>query len=208
MRYKITFLAFAATALASPAPEPSDPSELYDTNTFEAGSLLLDYLDPPSSIRNILATAIPPSFYVDMLDPASSSSILNEVSAGNFPAWYSSLPSNVKAWATTAFEDKTLSGPATADSSISVTASSVVAVSTSANTSANPTGSNAVKTSQVPTSPAATARSTSDASSSSASASASNSQSTGGASGPNGGVVTGVAGLAGAAGVLALVLAL
>lgn len=198
MQYKlITTAAIVATALAAPSPVNTDSSDLYD-DTSDYNSLLLDYLNPPTSIRSVLATAIPSSFYMDMLDPASMSSVLNEVSAGNFPAWYSSLPSDVKAWATTVSEEQVASASPTTSNEALVTASEVLATSTSPITAASQTGSTAVETS-----PASSVSSTVVTGTSSASASSS--QSTGGAPRPTGGVVAGVAG---AAGVLALALGL
>ncbi|KAJ5819446.1 hypothetical protein N7474_005037 [Penicillium riverlandense] len=53
----------------------------------------------PHSILTALESAIPPSWYTDILQPTFRSSIESEIQAGTLPAWYNSLPSSVKAWA-------------------------------------------------------------------------------------------------------------
>ncbi|KAJ5287296.1 hypothetical protein N7478_002982 [Penicillium angulare] len=193
MQYKlITTAAIVATALAAPSPANTESdSDVYNLDTSDYNSLLLDYLNPPTSIRSVLATAIPSSFYMDMMDPASSSSILSDINAGNFPAWYSSLPNNVKAWATTAFEDDVATASPTLSSEILATASDSAAASTSSVVVTSGTGSAAA------TSSTATTGSTS--------AEATSSQSTAGAPRSTGGVAVGVAG---AVGVLALAIGL
>ncbi|KAJ5093617.1 hypothetical protein N7456_009478 [Penicillium angulare] len=195
MQYKlITTAAIVATALAAPSPANTDTdtdSDVYNLDTSDYNSLLLDYLNPPTSIRSVLATAIPSSFYMDMLDPASSSSILSDIDAGNFPAWYSSLPNNVKAWATTAFEDEVATASPTISSEALVTASDSAATSTSSVAVTSETGSAAATSSTTATG--------------STSAEATSSQSTAGAPRSTGGVAVGVAG---AVGVLALAIGL
>lgn len=54
----------------------------------------------PTSILTVLATAVPATWYQDILDPASRSSIISDIEAGTLPAWYNELPSSVRAYAT------------------------------------------------------------------------------------------------------------
>jgi hypothetical protein len=222
MQYKtLATLFFAATALAAPATDStSDYSDLYDTSNSDDS---YDLADVPTSILTVLATAIPDSWYSDILDPSSRDSIISAAAAGTYPAWYNSLPSSVKAWATSNFDDELLGASSTVDSSATQTESAGSTASKTGSSSAIETGSSsgsssaaagvsttATQTSSnaAETSSSSTSDSSSDSSSSasaSASASASSSQSTGGAPAPTGGVAIGVAS---AAGILAFALAL
>jgi hypothetical protein len=214
MQYKVLVPLFlAATALAAPAPDATGTSSSYETSDDYANIDGYDYgdsyglADVPSSILTVLATAIPSSFYDDLLNPESRSAIISAAAAGTYPAWFNELPSSVKAWATSNFDDGALGASATATGSASETGSSAVAASNTASQTASQTASSAVKTTSGSSSTSAPSNSasSSDVSSSSASASASPVHSTGGAPAPTGGVAMGVAG---AAGVLALALAL
>ncbi|KAJ5185152.1 hypothetical protein N7491_006977 [Penicillium cf. griseofulvum] len=197
----------AATALAAPADSAATPS-------LEAAESNLDLNDVPSSILAVLVTAIPDSWYSDIMDPASLSAIASAASAGTYPAWYNALPNSVKSWATDFGGDLAASALTTADSSATPTepagssaietGSSIVIVGSN---TASQTSNAATTTSDSSTS-ASTSGSSSDSSSrsaSSASSSPSSTRSTGGAPAPTGGVAMGVAG---AAGILALALAL
>ncbi|KGO71721.1 hypothetical protein PITC_027340 [Penicillium italicum] len=206
MQYKILATLFlATTALAAPA-DPTATSSSTETadsdDTYNIG-------DVPSSIMNVLATAIPASWYDEIIDPASRSSIASQVAAGTYPAWYNALPSSVKAWATANLDDQIGGATATPDSSATrietadsgavETGSSAAAIQTS---NAAETSSNAAKTTLASTTSSGP---NSDSSSSSTSSSPSSSKSTGGAPAPTGSIAMSVAG---AAGVLALALAL
>lgn len=225
MQYKaLATIFFAATALAAPADSTStsasldfaDNNDLYDDYYEDIYDDIYEAV--PSSILTVLATAIPATWYNDLLDPASRDSIVSEAMAGTYPAWYNSLPSSVKAWATSNAELIGASATATqteaTDGSTFKTGSTAAASHTSfasetsaasqtpdANTS-TPTTSSASTTSS---SSSSQSSSESSSESSSASSSPSSSQSTGGAPAPTGGITMGVAG---AAGVLALALAL
>ncbi|KAJ5384762.1 hypothetical protein N7517_002673 [Penicillium concentricum] len=200
MQYKVlATLFFAATALAAPA----DSTATSGTETTGSDDTF-DLEDVPSSIMSVLATAIPESWYNDLLDPASLSAIDSAASAGTYPAWYNALPSDVKSWATGHFGADLMGGASatatqtkSAGSSAIETGSSLVGYSITA----TQTSSNAAET----TLASSTSGSSSDSTSSSASSSPSSSQSTGGAPAPTGAVAMGVAG---AAGLLALALAL
>ncbi|KXG47070.1 uncharacterized protein PGRI_038160 [Penicillium griseofulvum] len=199
-------LFLAATALAAPADTAATPSiETADSN--------FDIEDVPSSILAVLATAIPDSWYSDIMDPASLSAMASAAEAGTYPAWYNALPNSVKSWATEFGGDLDGDASATADSSATPTepaGSSAIetgssAVVVGASTTASRTSSNAAETTPASSTSASTSGSGSDSSSSSASSSPSSTHSTGGAPAPTGGVAMGVAG---AAGILALALAL
>jgi hypothetical protein len=224
MQYKaLATLFFAATALAAPADSTSTSSspEFVDSN-----DLYDDYLEDiyddiyeavPSSILTVLATAIPATWYNDLFDSASRDSIVSEAMAGTYPAWYNSLPSSVKAWATNeAFIgiSATATQTETADGSTFKTGSTAAASQTSFASETSVASQTPAKTTSASTTPSSSSsqstsesssESSSDSSSSSASSSPSPSQSTGGAPAPTGGITMGVAG---AAGVLALALAL
>lgn len=215
MQYKILATLFlATTALAAPAPADSTATASSTDTTDSDDSL--DLADVPSSIMSVLATAIPASWYDDLMDPASRSAIVSEAAAGTYPAWYNALPSSVKAWATSNFDDQIAGATATADSTATQTETAdSTAVETGSSTAASQTSnaaetsSNAAETSSnaAETTSASTTSSgsSSDSSSSSTSSSPSSTHSTGGAPAPTGGIAMSVAG---AAGVLALALAL
>ncbi|OGE58019.1 hypothetical protein PENARI_c001G08429 [Penicillium arizonense] len=223
MHYKVLIpLSLAATALAAPATDATGTSSSYETSDDYDVNISYDdsygLANVPSSILAVLATAIPSSFYDDVLNPASRSAIISAAAAGTYPAWYNELPSSVKAWATSNFDNEFIGASATAasDSETAVSSASQTAAGSASETgssavaasnTASQTASSAVKTTSSSSSASTTSgsASSSDASSSSASASASPSHSTGGAPAPAGGVAMGVAG---AAGILALALAL
>ncbi|RHZ50810.1 hypothetical protein CDV55_100672 [Aspergillus turcosus] len=171
-----TFL-FAALAVANPVPEP------------QAGDLNAILANIPSSIVAELMTAVPPSVIQAFANPTSASSIIAQIEQGNIPAWYSSLPADVKAWASSAAMAEV--------SAMSVT-------TTPTGTGSMSTATAATATATPTTTATGTASSTKTTTSSAANASAtSTSTSTGGAA------ATGLAvSFAGAAGVLALALAL
>ncbi|CDM33727.1 hypothetical protein DTO013E5_1496 [Penicillium roqueforti] len=223
MQYKVlTTLFLAATALAAPADPTATSSGTETADSDET----YDISDVPSSIMSVLATAIPASWYDEIIDPASRSVIISEAAAGTYPAWYNALPSSVKAWATSNFDDQLAGVSATAsatgtqtetaDSSAIETGSTTpsrqtsnAAVTTSASTTAS--GSTSISSSSSDSSSDSSSSiisspsSASSSDSSSSSSSPSSSQSTGGAPAPTGGIAMGVAGMAG---VLALALAL
>lgn len=194
MQYKaLATLFLAATALAAPATEGSGD---FDSSDIDVLSNI------PNSILTVLATAVPQSWYADLLDDSSRSSIISAAEAGTYPAWYNSLPSSVKAWATD--YDNQLFGSSTVDSSATGTTSgSSSVVETGSSTSSRTTSSGSSTTaSQTSTTAIETS---SSSTSTTASSSPSSTESTGGAPAATGHFAMGVAG---AAGVLALALAL
>ncbi|EAW08962.1 uncharacterized protein ACLA_099060 [Aspergillus clavatus NRRL 1] len=92
-------LVLASLALASPAPQNTGTA---DSSGLDTSDLLSLYDSAPSSILNVLATAVPSTWIAAMANPTSVSSIVNDIEHGTYPAWYSSLPESVKAWATSA----------------------------------------------------------------------------------------------------------
>lgn len=200
MRNFLAVLLFAVSALASPQPQITGSGESSgsvtnpdaDASASSAASALVAAI--PSSILTVMETAIPASWQEEILtDPSFRSSVASAASAGTYPAWYNELPSSVKAWASSNFDAQ------------------VLGVSTTSQGVASETGSNAVTTGATATqsvsntSGSSSAVSSVSGSTSASSAAASSAKSTGGAPAPTSGVAMGVAG---AAGVLALALAL
>ena len=105
MQFKvIVTLLLSSTALASAydaqpatitasAVAWSGSSDSSETNPDSSSTVV------PHSILTALESAIPPSWYTDILQPTFQDSIWSEIQAGTMPAWYNSLPSSVKAWA-------------------------------------------------------------------------------------------------------------
>jgi hypothetical protein len=58
---------------------------------------------PPPSIVSVLVTAVPPSFYSSLEDPASRSALFHSIQDGDYPQWYKDLPGSVKSWLSTAY---------------------------------------------------------------------------------------------------------
>jgi hypothetical protein len=160
----------------------------------------------PNSILTVLETAIPASWYEEIMDPTSRSSLVSEIEAGTLPAWYNALPSSVKAWASAqggfaenfvgatsaASDDTTTVGDATPATTSAINTAAATATQTGA------TSSDKVATGTVSTSETSTA-------SASASTSPSTATSTGGAPVATAGVAMS---FAGAAGLLGLAIAL
>ncbi|KAJ5646475.1 hypothetical protein N7490_002847 [Penicillium lividum] len=146
----------------------------------------------PNSILTVLETAIPASWYASIDDPTFRSSVISEIEAGTFPAWYIALPSSVKAWA---FSEEGLNGiiGAATTSSDEQTATAT-ATTSGVNNAASTATQTAAPSSNAVTSGAA---STSKARTSAASVSPSTASSTGGAPVATAGVAMGFAGIAG-----------
>ncbi|KAJ5216325.1 uncharacterized protein N7498_002732 [Penicillium cinerascens] len=229
----VAALFFSTLALAAPAPQATSDSTVTDGSGFDLGDAADALSDVPSSILSVLETAIPASWYNDLADPASQSSMIAAMEAGTMPAWYNNLPASVKAWATSADEFGLADVTATADSAdstdspsgstgsaaVQTTAASTSSASESASV-ASVSGSAAMQTTATSTSSASesasvasvsgsaamqtTATSTSSGSAS-ASSKAASSTSTGGAPIATGSVAMS---LAGAVGLLGLAIAL
>jgi len=200
MRNFFAVLLFTVSALASPEPQITGSGESSgsltnpdaDASASSAASALVAAI--PSSILTVMETAIPASWQDEIItDPSFRSSVASAASAGTYPAWYSELPSSVKAWASSNFDVQVLGISTTSQDVASETGSNAVAT----NVSATQSVSDASQITSSGTSSAAT--------SVSGSASAFSAKSTGGAPAPTNGVAIGVVG---AAGVLALAFAL
>ncbi|KAG2016853.1 hypothetical protein GB937_006055 [Aspergillus fischeri] len=84
-------LLFAALAVANPAPAPQAGDDL---------NALMDSV--PSSVLDVLMTAIPPSVVAALANPTQAASIVQEIEQGQVPDWYANLPDSVKSWASSA----------------------------------------------------------------------------------------------------------
>ncbi|KAJ5094294.1 hypothetical protein N7456_010155 [Penicillium angulare] len=194
-------LLFVAPALASPVGSDSTDSWSDSTDALSeyAENLIVPTVSVPDSILSVLETAVPVSWYEEIMDPSSLSSIMNDIEAGTFPAWYNALPSSVKAWAYSEAELDFLSiTGADSSSSEATVAPQATATTTPLNVAVTNTAaanvSSGAPTSEVASS--SSAKSTSQVSSPS-SASASSATSSGGAPVPTTGVAMGLAGVAG-----------
>ncbi|KAJ5443821.1 uncharacterized protein N7458_007693 [Penicillium daleae] len=186
MQFKLlAALLFSATALA--APQATGTS----SDSMDAAALLASV---PNSILTVIETAVPVSFLNDIMDPSSRSSLIAQIEAGTLPAWYSSLPNSVKAWATSAFFNAEASATDAAASGATATGSGSTA-------SGSAPSASAAVSSAVPSASAAASSNSASASSAAASATSSG----GAAPVATGGVAMS---MVGAAGILGLALAL
>lgn len=208
MQYKVAAALFFSTlALAAPAPQETGSASSMDAendSAFEAA------YNVPSSIMTVLETAIPASWYDELANPTSESKIISEIEAGTLPAWYNKLPASVKEWASTAdlFNVAAATTAADADSTTTATANvktAAEASSTGAAKTDSVAETTATSTKSKSDSDSASASTSTASSSASASATAASSTSTGGAPIATGSVAMS---LAGAAGLLGLVIAL
>ncbi|OQE17006.1 hypothetical protein PENSTE_c022G06952 [Penicillium steckii] len=132
------FLLLAPAVLASPVATDAANSD-YSND--------LDYLNNalenvPTSILSVLATAVPASWYMGLMDPASQSAFLSEASAGIYPDWYSALPSSVVAWASSVAENEdSLFGGVLATATDSASDSATATATGAASASATDSGS-------------------------------------------------------------------
>lgn len=55
---------------------------------------------PPKAMIQEILSVVPMSVYWELMDPQSRSSLAQQFSAGTTPAWYSSLPTDVKSYMT------------------------------------------------------------------------------------------------------------
>ncbi|KAJ5172451.1 hypothetical protein N7492_005044 [Penicillium capsulatum] len=217
----VSALFLLAPALASPVATESaslDNGVAYNDDSldlpvysddYDASDVYDIFESIPTSIREVLATAIPVSWYYDLLDPVSRSSIVSEISQGVYPDWYNALPTSVLAWVSsvaTQGEDFAF-GAATATASPigSASTSSATAVTSARATSASITAAPSTQTQSSSQSVSTSASSETASESASSSASVTPSTSTGRAA-----IATGSAAMsfAGAVGLLGLAIAL
>ncbi|GAQ03891.1 hypothetical protein ALT_1212 [Aspergillus lentulus] len=180
MQFKsLATLLFAALAVANPAPAPQAGDDL---------NALMDSI--PSSVLGVLMTAIPPSVVAALTDPTQAAGIVQQIEQGQIPDWYNNLPDSVKAWASNAVMAE-LDGVAPTDTA-------------SGSPAATPTGS--TTTPALTSSPSVTSSGNTKTTSSGSAGAASTTTPT---STPNAAPTGAVAvSFAGAAGILALALAL
>jgi hypothetical protein len=181
MQFKaLATLLFAALAMANPAPAPQDLNALMDSI--------------PTSVLGVLMTAVPPSVIAALTDPTQAAGIVQQIEQGQIPDWYRNLPDSVKSWASSAVMAE-LSG-------------AVPTATASGSTAATPTGSTTTPAVTSPASETSSGNTKTTSSGSTGAASTSTSTSTA-TSTPNGAPTGAVAvSFAGAAGILALALAL
>lgn len=188
----LSLLSLSTLALASPIAQDATPSDI-----------VLTIPRVPTSIMTVLETAIPASWYEEVLNPSSRASIISEIEAGTLPAWYNSLPASVKAWATSA-------GGAFAQEIIGATPTPTATGADNGNDSTHAVTATPAATAMTSGAKGQTTKMTSDSSSetpasTAKSSSPSSSTSTGGAPIATAGVAMS---FAGAAGLLGLALAL
>lgn len=53
---------------------------------------------PPPSLINQIITAVPPSALLEIINPTKRRTLAEQIRAGSTPAWYSSLPPNVRGY--------------------------------------------------------------------------------------------------------------
>ncbi|KAF3396222.1 hypothetical protein F1880_007159 [Penicillium rolfsii] len=209
MQYKaLATLLFATAALAVPASDVTTSDDWLDNI-----GLPIETESIPSGILSVIETAIPSTWAQALeTDSAFQSSVLNDILHSTYPAWYNSLPDSVKSWATAEgdAEVSALSSYYSVQPTVTPTAGSSAAAGSSSHASSTPltTGHSSTLTSTPLTSTSTATQITSLSSTSSTTSSTSRSgtsTSTAGAPAATGGLAFG---LAGAAGVLGLALAL
>lgn len=164
------------------------------------------------SVLAVLATALPPSLVaIGVTNPAEVGSIVaSSFSAGNTPAWYSGLPSDVKNYLTVLYAAVTPSStpsstpaPSSSASVVTIVSTSVAIVSNTANTATiSPSGNSTVISTVHSATLSPTTLKTGAAASTGTQAASSTS--TGGASLPTAVMGAGIAGAIGFLGMLAL----
>jgi hypothetical protein len=66
--------------------------------TFSVQNPLAAFPPPPSNIAGALLTGIPKSVFADLANPSARASLASDFQAGNEPAWYTSLPVEVRSY--------------------------------------------------------------------------------------------------------------
>ncbi|OAX83925.1 hypothetical protein ACJ72_01716 [Emergomyces africanus] len=61
-------------------------------------SILAKLDDPPESLIQLFASAIPQTAFRSLLDPKGRSAIASDLKAGNTPDWFNNMPSVVKSY--------------------------------------------------------------------------------------------------------------
>ncbi|KAJ5636839.1 uncharacterized protein N7484_010152 [Penicillium longicatenatum] len=201
-----TLFLLLAPALAKPQATSvaSDSSGFESSGSESSGSDSLDTTDItsipsiPSDYVSVLETAVPTAWEYEMMNSASAAAVMSAAAEGIYPAWYNDLPASIKALVTSLGGfDEVMVGE-TSSMTVAMSTSSIGPSSgaSMATTVVSSSGSTATETQvSAASSIASSAKSSSPASTSS----------TGGAPAATGGITMGVAG---AAGLLGLALAL
>lgn len=167
----------------------SDSSD--NTDTASVPSLPTDFV-------SVLETAVPTAWEYEMMNSASMAAVVSAAAEGIYPAWYNDLPSSIKAIVTSlgGFDEVIVGETGSMTVAMSTGSSGPSSESAMATTTVSSSGSVATETQSSATSGmASSSKSTTHASASS----------TGGAPMATGGITMGIAG---AAGLLGLALAL
>ncbi|KAL3473869.1 hypothetical protein BJX99DRAFT_232887 [Aspergillus californicus] len=108
-----------SSSSASPtSSSSSSDSSSDDLDTGDSDSADM-FGDIPSSILTELATAIPTSVLEELATPASASSLYSEIQAGDYPAWVTDLPDDVRGYLESAWGVDTEAIPTGSSSSSS-----------------------------------------------------------------------------------------
>lgn len=149
----------------------------------------IDIPDVPSSVVEVLATAIPSTWLQNILtNSAAQTSVLNDIESSKYPDWWSSVPTGVQSYLWDLDSSLSVSATPTSGSTVTSTGSSATTTSTSTSDSDDDDSSD----------------DSSSSSSSSSSGAAASDTSEGAAPAQTGMAAT----VAGAAGILGLALAL
>ncbi|KAJ5735549.1 uncharacterized protein N7483_000674 [Penicillium malachiteum] len=203
-------LFFATAVLAAPKPQDSDSSISYATSSDDTDSDGYDYgLDVPTSIESVLATAIPSTWLMEYeTNDAFFTSVVDAMEKGNYPDWVNALPSGAHAYVTSELQDElseftsemaAATGYSGYESSNTGTVITPTATDSATVVSGTASGTGSTSTAT------GSSKSSSSGASSSASSGAASSTSSGGAPAATGTIAMG---LAGAAGILGIALAL
>ncbi|KAJ6005246.1 hypothetical protein N7451_003190 [Penicillium sp. IBT 35674x] len=152
----------------------------------------------PTDFVSVLETAVPTAWEYEMMNSASMATVVSAAAEGIYPAWYNDLPASIKAIVTSlgGFDEVMVGETGSMTVAMSTSSSGLSSEPTVATTAASSSGSVVTETQ---------ASATSSMASSSKSSAPASASSTGGAPMATGAITMGVAG---AAGLLGLALAL
>ena len=92
----------------------------------------IDIPDVPSSVVEVLATAIPSTWLQNILtNSAAQTSVLNDIESSKYPDWWSSVPTGVQSYLWDLDSSLSVSATPTSGSTVTSTGSSATATSTS-----------------------------------------------------------------------------
>jgi hypothetical protein len=131
------------------------PSSEHLTANATSGANFANISPPPKSLIGEIISAVPMTVLWELIDQESRRSLASEFSAGTTPAWYSSLPSDVKSYMSvvrsqvkagvlTQTPTPTATGTATGSQTGTGTAAATGSTSTSKGLAAQPTAITAV----------------------------------------------------------------